>query len=517
MRLTAAGMVRTADSGASRPCRLTRVKARSTAWVERAGMQCKQGFWAGYAQRRTCGLILTVLFAILVAPLSANSEPAVAPLSAAERQMIYKVLTDGPRAIATPLAALDDSALERAVLEYARAETGQRLRPSAIDRLWSLQPATRDLAAEFAAVRTEGRLAAWLNSLPPADPRYAALSAAWRDYAAMVAKGGWSRLPSDYSLRPGQSDPRVVMLRERLTAEGYRLASTPTPETHDTDLQAALVRFQRLHGLEPDGVVGPQTRRALDVSADARLAQIDASLERMRWTPRQPPPRRLEVNVGAAEATLFEAGEPVLSMRIIVGDLKHKTPMFASQIESIVFNPPWNVPASIASEEILPKAARDPGYLARHRFTYVEGRLQQRPGPANALGRVKFDLPSPFGVYLHDTPGKSAFARPIRTLSHGCMRLERPRELAAYLLETQGWTATDIDIAIATDVTRRVGLERPLPLYVIYQTAFVDASGLNLRPDPYRWDEALAKALAGYYGVAANPQGATECAEARTR
>lgn len=480
-------------------------------------MQCKQGLWTGWPLRRTCWLALTVLFAILSAPFPAKSEPAIAPLSAAERQMIYNVLADGPRTIAKPLVALEDGALERAVLEHARVETGQRLWPSAIDRRWSLQPAKRDLAAEFAAARSERRLPAWLSSLSPADSRYAGLSAARRDYAAIVARGGWDSLPSDYSLRPGQSDPRVVKLRERLAAEGYRLSSTPTPEIYDADLQAALVRFQRLHGLEPDGVVGPETRGSLAVSADARLAQIDASLERMRWMPRQPPPRRLEVNVGAAEATLFEAGDPVLTMRIIVGDLKHKTPMFASQIESIVFNPPWNVPASIASEEILPKAAKDPGYLARHGFSYVEGRLQQRPGPANALGRVKFDLPSPFGVYLHDTPGKSAFARPIRTLSHGCMRLERPRELAAHLLEPQGWTATDVDTAIAEGATRGVAIEKPMPLYVIYQTAFVDASGVNLRPDRYGWDQVLAKALTGQVAVAASAADATECAKARTR
>lgn len=480
-------------------------------------MQCKQVLRTAGAERGVCWLAIAVLFMLLGAPLSAKSEPAAAPLSASERQAIYNVLTDGPEAIATPLAALEDSALERAVLEHARIETGQRLRPAAIDHRWSLQPAKRDLAAEFAAARAERRLPAWLSSLSPADSRYAALSAARRDYAAMVARGGWDSLPSDFGLRPGQSDPGVVKLRARLTAEGYLLSSPPTPEIYDADLQAALVRFQRLHGLEPDGVVGPETRKALAVSAEARLAQIDASLERMRWMPRQPARRRLEVNVGAAEATLFEAGEPVLSMRIVVGDLKHKTPMFASQIESIVFNPPWNVPASIASAEILPKAARDPGYLARQGFSYVDGRLQQRPGPANALGRIKFDLPSPFGVYLHDTPGKSAFARPVRTLSHGCMRLERPRELAARLLEPQGWAADDIDAAIAAGATRRVAIEKPLPLHVIYQTAFVDASGVNLRPDRYGWDQVLAKALAGQVAVASTVAGATECAKARTR
>src|SRR5690606_8341544 len=125
-------------------------------------------------------------------------------------------------------------------------------------------------------------------------------------------------------------------------------------------------------------------------------------------------------------------------------------------------------PASIARNEILPRAARDPGYLARNHFAVVDGRLQQRPGPDNALGRLKFDLPSPYGVYLHDTPGRSAFQQTVRALSHGCMRLEKPRELALALLAQQGWTATSLAAAIDSGATRRVDLQEPLPLFVIY-------------------------------------------------
>ena len=284
------------------------------------------------------------------------------------------------------------------------------------------------------------------------------------------------------------------------------------PELYDAALVPVVQDFQKRRGLAADGVVGPATLAAFNVPAEARLAQIDANLERWRWSPRPLPADRLEVDVGAATATLFQAGAPVLEMRIIVGDKGHPTPMFASQLEAVVFNPPWNVPASIAAAEILPRAARDPGYLARNHYVLTGGRLQQRPGPDNALGQVKFDLPSPFGVYLHDTPGRAAFARTVRTLSHGCMRLEKPRELAAILLAGQGWDRAAVDAAISTGTTERIGLARPTPLFVTYRTAFVDQGGLYLLPDPYGWDAQLERALAATaQPVAMGQTAASEC------
>ncbi len=430
-----------------------------------------------------------------------------------ERRLIVQALQRTADGAGAPTTAVDDATLQAMILRQARIETGQRLRPIDVDPLWALQPPVRDLAAEFAAARAEGRLEAWLRALAPADPRYAALLAARPRYAKLVADGGWTALPPGPVLKAGDTHPSVPALRQRLAAEGYAAPAATPEEVFDAPLSAVVERFQTLHGLEIDGVVGPETRRALDITAAARLAQIDANLERYRWSPAVLPADRVEVDTGLAEATLFERGAPVLTMRVVVGDLKHKTPMFASQLEAVVVNPPWNVPSSIATAEILPKAARDKGYLARNGFRFVDGRLQQRPGPGNSLGRLKFDLPSPFGVYLHDTPGKSAFARRVRALSHGCMRLEKPRELAVALLGPQGWTLPQIDAAIAQMTTRRIGLDKPVPLFVVHRTAFVDADGLHLRPDVYGWDAALTRALAGRTYADAAP-GATECAEA---
>ncbi|MDO8410196.1 MAG: L,D-transpeptidase family protein [Phenylobacterium sp.] len=447
--------------------------------------------------------LIQLCAALLV--LASASAVEAEPVTVVERAAILSALRAGAEptpALSGPMTSDD---LEAALLAHARVETGRIARPRTVNDLWAIAPTPRDLAGEWAAARAGGTVAEWIASLSVADPRYHGLVAARRDYAARVAAGGWASLASVEVLRPGDLGPQVEALRARLAAEGLAaqhpeaspddLSVSDPPDMYGEALVAAVRRFQALRGLEADGVVGPATYAALNASAQSRLAQIDANLERWRWLPRPLPATRIEADVGAARAALFVDGVRVLDMRIIVGAPATKTPMFASQIETVVFNPPWNVPASIANGEILPRAARDPGYLARNNFTYRDGRLQQRPGPTNSLGQVKFDMPSPFGVYLHDTPGRSAFQRPVRTLSHGCMRLEKPRELATLLLASQGWTRDMVEAAIAQGQTRRVDLAVQVPVLVIYSTALVDAAGLHLLADPYGWDAQVTAAL----------------------
>lgn len=416
--------------------------------------------------------------------------------TADERQLIVATLlaVDDPP---VGVEALDDPALMAALEWHAATQLGLRVRPSLIDRTWTIEPPHRDVAVELAAARRDGRLAEWLAALAPTHAGYQALRAERARYRTIIEAGGWAKMPFGLSLKEGDEGDRVEALRARLQAEGYGIAPSATPTLFDADLAEALRLFQRRHDLEEDGALGADTRRALDVPAVERLAQLDANLERWRWLPRVLPADRLDLDIAAAEAVRYAAGQPVLTMRVIVGSPRHRTPMFASYLEAVILNPPWNVPASIARNEILPKAARDPGYLARNGYSRTPNGLQQRPGPGNALGFVKFNLPSPFGVYLHDTPGRSSFARRVRTLSHGCMRLEKPRELAEDLLAPQGWTRADIDRAIDTGATRRIQLDRTLPLFVAYYTASVDADGRAVfRPDPYGWDARLLAALA---------------------
>ncbi len=325
-----------------------------------------------------------------------------------------------------------------------------------------------------------------------ADP---ALAAAQARYAAM----DWAPLAKDRALKADGTGPAVLALRTRLAAEGYLPAAEPAdPLVFDPELTALVTAWQAAHGLEPDGRVGPETLTALNIPASARAAQIEANLIRATWLPAEPPLRRIEVDIPATEAVVFDAGQPVLTMRVVVGDGDHKTPMLATALEAVVFNPPWKVPASIAKAELWPKEARQPGYLAANGFVATDGRLEQAPGPGNALGQVKFDLKSPFGVFLHDTPTKGAFARWRRTLSHGCVRLEKPRELAALLLADQGFDATAVDAAIATGETRSVAVSAPLPLVIVYRTVVPDgAGGVVFRPDVYGWDAELIAWLSG--------------------
>lgn len=301
----------------------------------------------------------------------------------------------------------------------------------------------------------------------------------------------------------------------------------PTPRNVEAEFEAARARgtlVAWIAGLSPDSAQYQalskvaESLRAGAGPANTTLDQVEANLERLRWAPRPLPADRVEVNIAAAKATLFRQDNPVLEMKIVVGARATKTPMFASKLDAVVFNPPWNVPASIARNEILPKAARDPGYLARNGYRIIDGQLQQRPGPGNALGQLKFDLPSPYGVYLHDTPGKAAFQREVRTLSHGCMRLEKPRELALELLAPQGWTQARIDAGIAAGSTQRVELDQPTPLVVTYLTAFVDEAGqLQVAPDVYGWDAKLTAALDGEVRyVMGQAKSSTDCVEAQS-
>jgi len=425
-------------------------------------------------------------------------------LTQTERRQILSAIEQGEEETEAPLSGVDDGALVATVLRHAHTELGQRVRPSQIDPVWAIEPPVRDVVAEFATAHASGGVGQWLAGLRSSHAGYRSLSAERCRYLQLVEAGGWPQVGAGRPLKAGDEDPALLQLRARLIRQGYELTATATPERFDADLSRALMLFQQRNGLSADGILGPATRQTLNLTAKARLAQIEANLERWRWLPRDLPADRIEVDIAAAKATPYAAGTPGLQMRVVVGDPGHRTPMFATQVEAVIFNPPWNVPASIASKELLPKAARDPGYLTRNGFERRDGRLVQRPGPSNALGRLKFDFPSPFGVYLHDTPGQAAFARPVRTLSHGCIRLEKPRELTEILLASEGWTRFQIDGAIEAGTTRRVAVQPKKPLYLVYRTAFIDEEGaLNFLPDVYGWDAKLLSALAS--AAAAQP------------
>ena len=429
------------------------------------------------------------------APARAQS-PEGLVLSGPERRAILEAFARAGRP--APRPDLGDGALWEAAGRLAVRELAQDLRPSAIDPLWDLSPAARDIPAEMARARESGRLIDWTSALSPDAPAYADLARARLLYAGIVSRGGWGRLEAGLRLRAGDAGPGVEALRRRLAAEGDAPPVPASPEVFDSALRRALSAWQDRNGLEADGVLGPATLARLNVGAEVRLSQIDANMERWRWLPRPLPADRLEIDTGGAVGALYRQGRVVHAFRVIPGAVRDPTPLFQSRLHSVVLNPPWNVPDRIAREEILPKAARDPGYLARNGFVRIGGRLQQQPGPKSALGLVKFDLNSPFGVYLHDTPGRDAFRRSERHLSHGCMRVENPLVLADILLAPQGRGGVRMKDDLAAGATLRIVLARQEPLFVVHWTVRPGPDGrAGFLDDVYGWDARLASVLAG--------------------
>lgn len=441
-----------------------------------------------------------------------ESEAHGFPADAFDQVAIAQALT-GARDPARKAEA--QARLITATLAYARAVHVGRLPERSFPRDWGLRPPAYDVQAEFARAASQDRVAQWLAELPPSYPGYRTLQQGLTRYRVLAAAGGWPRVTAGPELKLGDQGTRVQELRARLNAED---PDTPAEgDLYDQPLVDAVIRAQKRYGLEPHGRLDRATTSALNVPVERRVEQIEANMERWRWLPARLPENRIQVNIAAAVLTLFENDQPTMSMRAATGRPNDKTPMLSSEIHSIVLNPPWNVPTSIANGELWPKERAEPGHLARNGFRVIplEGggsRLQQAPGANNALGRVKFDFENPYSVFLHDTPGRTVFERFGRLVSHGCVRLQRPVPLAKKLLEGDPtWTPEAIDAAIATGRTTRAQLSRPVSVYLLYWTAYVTPDGqVNFRDDPYGWDTELTRrinALGAAPAPAAPPAG----------
>jgi murein L,D-transpeptidase YcbB/YkuD len=317
---------------------------------------------------------------------------------------------------------------------------------------------------------------------------------------------------------PGDPWPGVDALAERLLREGDLAPDAVRPATgrYEGALVEAVKAFQSRHGLDADGAIGAQTRAALDVPAARRVRQVEVSLERLRWIGDTPVPPFVAVNIPEFRLWAVRGdGAAPLSMGVVVGRAITGTPVFVDAIEAIELNPYWNVPPSIASGELYPKLARDPGYLAAQQMELLGGaglsgeplrralavgsaRIRQRPGALNALGKVKFVMPNAHNVYLHDTPARALFDRSRRDFSHGCVRLENPFALAAFALaDGLGWSAEQAAEATALGERRVLRLRAPIPVLLMYSTVNVTAQGrVRFLPDIYRLDERLEAALA---------------------
>jgi murein L,D-transpeptidase YcbB/YkuD len=355
---------------------------------------------------------------------------------------------------------------------------------------WCRPPPTIDVAAILQAALDEGTIEEALARFSVRHEGYVRLRKALAAYREVVRNGGWPVVPPGPTLRRGADDARVAVLRRRLYS--------PSDSTQfDAELEELVRHFQSHHGITADGIVGPETLRELNVSAEERVRQIAANMERWRWMPEDLGPSYILVNIAAFRLDVIEGERSVLSMKTVVGKEYTRTPFFAARVAEVIVNPWWNVPDSIAARELWPKQRRDPSYFAREHMVVASGRIRQRPGPWNALGRLKFNMPNRYDVYLHDTPAKSLFAQSFRAFSHGCIRLEKPLELAAHLLRDQPqWTPAAIEEDIAAGTERTIRLTAPQPVYVLYWTAWVGDDGhMEFHRDHYERDGALTAAL----------------------
>lgn len=402
----------------------------------------------------------------------------------------------GPHVPPEALAALD-VLLTDAFLQYAAHRLHGRVRPASVHPGWTLPLRSADLAAVLEDALASGDVEAVLATLDPSHAEYDGLREALARYRRLAGHGGWPTLPDGPTLRHGDAGPRVALLRRRLHTTGD-LHTAPPSNRFDDDLDAAVRVFQRRHGLDADGAVGPKTRHALNIPVEARVRQIARTMERWRWLPDSLGPRYVLVNLAGCSLVVVEGEAPVLSMRVIVGTRANRTPVFSARLTEVVLAPYWNVPKSIARGEILPRLAQDPGYLARNHIRRLPGGwLRQDPGPANPLGRVKFTIANPYGIGLHDTPARALFERAERLFSHGCIRLESPLALARYVLRAAtAWTPRRIEETIARWAETRVPAPDPLPVHVLYWTAWTDTDGgVHFREDGYSYDERLARLL----------------------
>ncbi|MEM4657812.1 MAG: L,D-transpeptidase family protein [Candidatus Methanosuratincola sp.] len=409
-----------------------------------------------------------------------------------------------------------DLLLTDGFFSYASDLMGGRMNPR-IFPTWG-GGVDRDLIVLLEGALSRGAVSESLENLAPQDPAYRNLREALRRYRNIASTGGWESIPPGGKLEIGDRGRRVSSLRRRLKATGDLTA--PEGEVFDHTLFEAVKVFQRRHGLATDGVVGSATLSALNVPVEERVRQMELNLERMRWFPREPGGRYILVNIPGFELSAFEGGRRVISMRAITGRPSRPTPLLAELMTYLVLSPYWNVPPGIAAKDILPAVRKDPGYLRKNGFRVFrvtkEGisevdpdtidwsqasardfLFRQEPGAKNAMGRVKFMFPNVYDVYIHDTPHRELFEKPVRAFSSGCIRIENPIDLAEFVLrDSHGWTRERILEEIDRNIEEVVYLPEPIPVYLVYYTAWVGEGGeVEFRDDVYGLDSLLDEAL----------------------
>ncbi|MEA3467258.1 MAG: L,D-transpeptidase family protein [Thermodesulfobacteriota bacterium] len=421
-----------------------------------------------------------------------------------------------------------DVLLTLGMMRYVADQQEGRIQPYQIDP--ELFAAASDIEVDWnvlmKAAFNAPDMKTFLEQQAPPFIQYRALQKKLADYRIIAAIGGWPSIPTGEVLKPGMTDQRIRTLRKRLAVTADLSAADIDSSEFDPALEEAVKKFQKRHHLGSDGVVGKQTLDAMNIPVGTRIQQIIINMERYRWLKRSIMDDRLvAVNIAGFEAVAGRPGNFDVRTPVIVGKPYHKTPVFNDTIKHVVFNPFWTLTPSIARNETLPELKKDPLYLEKNDMRLFQGwdadspeldpaaidwsqvskqnmnkyRVRQDPGPNNALGTLKIIFPNKYHVYLHDTPAHSLFKQKKRAFSHGCIRMARPAEMAAWVLggEKNGWDLARIKKIIAERKRHIEVLDQPVPIYILYRTTYVNPGDetLYFHEDIYGRDKLLASAL----------------------
>ena len=418
------------------------------------------------------------------------------------------------------LAALE-TAFSTAAIRYAQDAFGGRISPLDVNKTWTIAPKRINEAEMLVKLADSSEPDKLLLALSPTQPEFLGLKAALAKFYDGAVMDAAITIPEGKLLKPGMQDERVTLLRQRLDVPEPDIpetagAAVTVDINYDEPLVAAVQAFQESLGLNGDGVIGPATIAALNGGSATTKEDIVANMERWRWEPNDYGDFQVTVNIPEFRLWIMNKDEVHYTTRVVVGTPKNQTAVFNDEIEHIVVNPYWNVPSSIATNEIKPHLIANPGYLASQNMEMLSGgkvinasaidwtqtninrfHIRQRPGAGNALGRVKFLFPNQHDIYLHDTPSKSLFSRSVRAYSHGCVRVENPMDFADALLKLEPSLSAETLTASFGDTERWFNLTTKIPVHISYFTLRVDADGtIRSYGDVYGMNQRLKELLA---------------------
>jgi murein L,D-transpeptidase YcbB/YkuD len=418
-----------------------------------------------------------------------------------------------------------DIVLSEVFSRYAQHLTGGALDPRVAGLDWQIEREEPDVRRLLDSLLDGTRPDVLVDSVRPEPPEYRLMMRALARYREIERAGGWQAVPDGKLPEIGGSSALAGALRQRLVAErdpdevALAQRGQARPDVFDEGLRDALAHFQARHGLDGDGKLGKLTLAELNEPVATRIAELKLNMDRWRWLPRDLGDLYIMVNVAGFELDVVENDSSLMTMNVVVGKDAWRTPIFRDTMEHIVINPYWNVPPNIQRDEVIPALLRDPGYLESHNMEVLVGNrrispaeidpgrvragsspyhIRQLPGGDNALGEVKFLFPNKDDIYLHDTPARSLFTQSSRAFSHGCIRVEKPVELAKLIMaKATNRPSEDYETLRARSGEQWINLNRPVPVYILYFTAYAHRDGsVSFHPDIYERDARLGEIVA---------------------